>query len=266
MSSQPPPFVPIAQPEHVYEPPKLGFGARVMNVFFSPSETFADINRAAKPFLPLIVVALVVMFGGFAVALRLHPDGAAIARQKIEEALARQGKTMDDIPEQQRGFMEKQIEWSGKFSKFGPIFSGVGEIVLLVFLTLLFWIGSLLLQCKTTFGKILSVLAFSDIAVKLVNKVLDFVGTFIRPAGDIDITEGVIITNLGPLVSVQTNPVVHILLKQFDVFTIWFLILATIGIAAVSRKKTSSQTAVITFGLFGLFLLFRVGWAALTKS
>jgi hypothetical protein len=49
-----------------------------------------------------------------------------------------------------------------------------------------------------------------------------------------------------------------------DLFTIWWLILLSIGFAAIagSRKITSSKTGVMIFGFWALFILVKVAWAA----
>ncbi|HZS45875.1 MAG TPA: YIP1 family protein [Blastocatellia bacterium] len=265
MSSQPPAYAAVDYQNTPSEPPKLGFGARLINVLFSPSETFADVNRAPKPVLPIIAVILLGITGGFLIQARLHLDAGAIMLQKVDESLARQGKTRDDMPQQQKDAIEAQAKFFTKYGWLTP-FLAVFAPISLAFFALLFWVGNLVMQGKAQFPKVLSVVAWSTLVTGIIQLLLNFGGTFIRNPSDIDVTEGVIITNLSPLVPASNNIVLHILLQRFDLFTIWFLILCAIGLAAVSRKKTAGQMAVITFGWWALWVVVRVGWAAIFKS
>jgi hypothetical protein len=51
---------------------------------------------------------------------------------------------------------------------------------------------------------------------------------------------------------------------SIDIFTIWFLILVTIGLAAIagSKKITTGKTATVVFGFWVVYVLLKVGWAA----
>jgi len=257
MSSQPPPsYAATNQPVQDSEPPKLGFGGRLTNVFFAPSETFADVNRAAKPVLPIIALCLVSLLGSFLIQWRLHPDFGAIARQKVEQSLEAQGKTIDDLNDQQKQGIEMQVKWSGIIGKYIPLIAIFTTPIGIGLVALFFWVGTLITQSKATYPKVYSIVAWASLGVGIVQVLVNFIGTFIRSPSDIDITEGVIITNLSPLVTLKASPVVHVLLKQLDVFTIWFLILCTIGLVCVSRKKTFGQMAIATFGCGDFGLLY----------
>ena len=51
---------------------------------------------------------------------------------------------------------------------------------------------------------------------------------------------------------------------SLDIFTIWILILLSIGLASIagSRKITTGKTATVVFGFWAVFVLIKVGWAA----
>jgi hypothetical protein len=68
-------------------------------------------------------------------------------------------------------------------------------------------------------------------------------------------------------VSVSANPVLFTLLGWFDVFSIWFLVLAVIGMSIVCVKKLKTGTAMmIVIGPYILFMLINVGFTAMISK
>src|SRR4051812_43649076 len=102
MSSQPPPYAASNQSPEISEPPKLGFVDRFINVFFTPSETFADVKRAPKPLLPLIAVIVTGVLFTLILNARIHPDYHQMVINMTDQQLAAKGQTLNDLPEQQR--------------------------------------------------------------------------------------------------------------------------------------------------------------------
>ena len=269
MSSQPPPYVASNAPTQESEPPKLGFGARLTNVFFAPSETFADVNRAPKPLLPVLAIMVVTVLVSLITNWRIQPDYHQMVLNQIEQQLAAKGETMDDIPEQQKQGMEIGIKIQETIFKYRafvfPLLSPVG----LAMIALLLWVGNLLMQSRTTYVKVFSVVAWGSLATGIVRGLLTILGTFIRKVDPTDleqVLQGGISANLGPLVSKSSNVVLHALLESMDVFMIWVLILTSIGLAAISYKKKPGQMAIIPFGIWGIYLLLRLAAAAIFKS
>src|SRR6516225_5344950 len=108
MSSQPPAYAAV-DPVTPSEPPKLGFGARLSNVFFAPSEAFADVNRAAQPVLPILALILFSMASVFVLNVRIKPDFHAISVEQTEKRL---GKSISELEGQQRDQAETGIKIS----------------------------------------------------------------------------------------------------------------------------------------------------------
>jgi hypothetical protein len=264
MSSQPPPYAATNPPVQDTVPPKLGFGARFSNVYFSPSETFADVNRAAKPLLPLIAFMLVIMLQLLVINIRVKPDYHAIV---VEQTEKRAGKSISDMEGQERQQAEMGIKIGEKIYEFIPIVAAITSPIAILIFSLIYWLGTLLIQGKTTFPKVFSVVAWSFLATSLARGLLSVLGTFIRTVDPTDpeqINQGGISSNLGPLVSLKTNPVVHSILMQLDIFTIWGVVLVSIGLAAICYKKKVGQTAMIPVTVFAVIFVARVGFAAIT--
>ena len=264
MSSQPPPYAAPSQPAQVSDPPRLGFGARLSNVFFAPSETFADVNRAAKPLLPLIVFMLVILLQILVVNVRVKPDYHAIV---VEQTEKRAGKSISDMEGQERQQAETGIKIGETIYKFLPFVAAAFSPIAILFFALIYWLGTLLIQGKTTYPKVLSVVIWTSLATSIVRGLLSILGTFIRTVDPTDpeqLQQGGISSNLGPLISEKANPVLHSILLQLDIFVIWGIVLTAIGLAAVCYKKKTSQTAIIPIVFWGVIFLIRVAYAAIS--
>ena len=67
-------------------------------------------------------------------------------------------------------------------------------------------------------------------------------------------------TNPGYFVDAVGSPVLYTLLSSLDVFMIWTLVLAAIGITCISKVKRGTAFGVI-FGWFFVLMLIGVGFA-----
>ena len=69
-------------------------------------------------------------------------------------------------------------------------------------------------------------------------------------------------SNLGFLVDKASSPALHSLLGSIDVFSLWTLVLLTIGFAAAGRTSRKAAAGVV-FTIWALFVLGKAGLAAL---
>src|SRR6185369_17268385 len=80
----------------------------------------------------------------------------------------------------------------------------------------------------------------------------------------IDPTKGVNIvpSNLGAVLPTETSATVMAFASSLDIFSIWYLVLLAIGLAAIAgnRKITPKKTGAIVFGVWLVFVLVKVGW------
>jgi lipopolysaccharide export LptBFGC system permease protein LptF len=84
---------------------------------------------------------------------------------------------------------------------------------------------------------------------------------FLKPRGTIDI-DNPVATNLAAFLPEESAKWLATLAKQFDVFTIWTLILMAIGFAAVNPKKLKTGKAMgIAFSVWLVYVVLRTGVA-----
>lgn len=245
------------------EPARLGPIARLTGVLLSPGDTFADVNRKPTWIAPMVIAILTVLAATLFFQWRVHPDWDSIMRGQIKKQLEKSNQSLTD--EQ----MEQRVSISKSIAKFSPIIAAVFTPIFYVILAGIFALGLMIIQAKTTFKKTLSVVAWSSAAVSIVSTVVMMASLMIRDEEglrSIDPTQsaGIVPTNIAAFLPSTTSAVIKAIAGSIDIFTIWTLILLTIGFAAIagSRKITTGKTATVVFGFWAIFVLLKVGWAA----
>jgi hypothetical protein len=245
------------------ERPPLGPLSRILSVIVSPSEAFADIARHPTwAFILIVTIALSsasIFFLQFRVP-NFEGRYKEIVRQKIEEALEKQGAAK---PPQEA--LDRQVEMQTRFFRFLALLPVVAIPIVALFLAGIFFVGLVLLQAETTFKKTFSVVSWSYGVTSSVAALLSILVLALRDPGLLDPTnpESWIATNLGAMLgfsSQKTHPALLAFSTSLDVFTIWFLILASIGFAAISRKLSRRKSAVLVFALWGVWVAGKMVW------
>jgi Yip1 domain len=249
----------------VEEPARLGPLGRLTGTLLSPGETFEDANRKPTWIAPMIIAVLTVLAATLFFQWRVHPDWDSIMRTQIKKRLE---KSNQSLTEEQ---MQQQLAIGKTIAKFTPIIAAVVTPIVYVILAGIFALGLMFIQAKTTFKKILSVVAWSSAAVSIVSTVVLMASLMIRDEESlrsIDPTQasGIVPTNVAAFLPSVTSPVIKAVAGSLDIFTIWTLILFTIGFAAIagSRKITSRKTATVVFGFWVIYVVLKVVWAAVT--
>lgn len=247
----------------VEEPARLGPLARLTGTLLSPGETFADVNRKPTWIAPIIIAIATVLASTFFFQWRVHPDWDSIMRNQMKKQMERSNQSLTEDQMQQR------VEVGKTIAKFSPIIAAVFTPIIYVILAGIFALGLMFIQAKTTFKKILSVVAWSGAAIGIVSTVVTMASLMVRDEESlrsIDPTQsaGIVPSNLAAFLSSNTSAAIKSVAGSLDIFTIWTLILLSIGFASIagSRKITAGKTATVVFGFWLVFVLIKVGWAA----
>ncbi len=83
-----------------------------------------------------------------------------------------------------------------------------------------------------------------------------------RTTIDARMASAILKSNLGALTSSSDSPVLFALLSSVDLFTIWTIVLLSIGFAVVTRF-TAARVGAYVVGLYLVVVLFKVGMAML---
>ena len=135
------------------EPARLGPVSRLTGTLLSPGETFADVNRKPTWIAPMIIAIVTVIASTFFFQWRVNPDWDSIMRNQIKKQLERSNQSLTEEQMQQRVSFAKGI------AKFSPLIGAVFTPIIYVVVAGIFALGLMFIQAKTTFKKILSVVA-----------------------------------------------------------------------------------------------------------
>lgn len=249
--------VPIVQ-----EPARLGPIQRLIGTLFSPGETFEDINRKPTWIAPLLIAIVTTVALSLFYDWRVKPDYSQITRQQMK---ARAEKTGSEMPP------EATVQTAAKVSTVVNWVSAVlGPVIGVFFIAGVYALGLLLLQAKTTFKKILSVVCWTFCSVGLVSAVVIAASVVVKDVTSLkDVpwyyASRYTATNLAAALSSDASAVVKAVAGAVDVFSIWRLFLLTIGFSAIagSRKITRGKIGALVVGLWLVGVLIGVGFAAM---
>lgn len=254
---------PMQNQEIPEEPARIGPFGRLTGTLLSPGETFADINRKPTWIAPMIVAILAVLASTFFFQWRVHPDWDSIIRNQIKK---QNEKRNQSLTEEQ---MQQSINIGKTFAKFTPIIAAVGVPISYLIIAALFALGMMFIQAKTTFKKILSVVAWSGSSVLVVVTIVTAAVLMVKDEEglrSIDPTQaaGLVPSNIAWFLASDSSAVLKSLAGSIDFFTIWQVILLSIGLAVIanSRKITSSKTATVVVGFWIVWILLKLGGAA----
>ncbi len=225
---------------------------RIFGMFFAPKATFEDIVRTPSWILPVI---LTLVFGLVtAVALNQRINWRQFMTQQIE----RNPRSAQMTPEQK----EQQIEVGAKYAPYTSYIFGVLAPVIVVLVVALFMLGAynLLGGANVNFKTSLAIVSHAYVPNFLFT-LLFLVVLFIKPPGDMDMNNP-LATNVASFLPDSIPKWLEALCKNIDIFSIWILILISIGFAAANPKKLKgAKSLTIAASMLALYVLLRVGIA-----
>ena len=239
---------PVIAPE---APGPINHFARLIGVFFSPKATFEDIAKRPSWILP--VVLMTVLGAGVAFVMNQKVDWRDVASKRIEES----PRAANLTPEQK----EQQLAMSAKISPpiayvFGiawPILQAliVGGVVLLAY--------NLIGGAGARFSTSLGITAHAYFPWILYSLLFILI-LYLKAPGTVDL-ENPIATNLGSFLPESTPKAFMSLAKSIDIFTVWTLLLISIGFTAVNPKKLKGKALSIVISVWAVYVAIKVGLA-----
>ena len=233
-------------------PEKQNVFSRIAGVLFAPAETFAAIARRPDILGPLLVILVI----GFATTAIVIP------RMDFESILAQQSEQMQ---KQNPNMSEEQAAQIEKFTRAsGKVFGWIAPVLMIVWYAIV--AGALLLAFRLmggegTFKQAFSATLYAWMPLIIFGIVMTIV-VLARGTFDPVTAQTIVKSNPAFLVDWKEQPVLYALLANFDVFTIWTIVLLIFGFSALS-KASRAKSAAIVITLWLAFILVRVGFAAM---
>jgi hypothetical protein len=237
------------------EAPQMTFFQRLGSIFFEPSKTFADINR--KPSWLGIFLIIAILSTIVAYVMVSHLDLETMMRAQMAG----------------RNLTEEQVNaaMSSPFVKysmyFGVVVAPIGQLVAFLAIAGIFLLLYIMMGTPLTYKKSLAVTAWGMSPPAMLYTILTVILVYAKNMMITDPNEGIVMSNLGILVDKKANPVLGSLLTSIDLFTIWTIVLLSIGFAAISSKKmTTKKAAIGVVILWLLVVLGKAGYKAIART
>ena len=238
----------VAQPES--SAPPLNEIQRVVDAFVSPSKTFTDIKRSASWWMPWLIGVIITLAFGYVVQQKigwekaytniLHQSPSQM--QRYEQGTADQQAATIRIGTS----ITKYAFWATPV--LGLIIAVIVAAVLMA--TVNFGFGG-----TSKFGPMMAVWFYATLPWAI-QGLLGIVATWFVDPDSFNLSNFVG-TNLGYYMPPDWPKTLIALGTGLDIFTIWALVLLTIGCAIVGNIK-KGQAAIVVWGWWVVTLLLKV--------
>lgn len=224
---------------------------RMLGVLVSPTRTFQSIAERPTWVVPLVVLFLLGALSTTLVFQKID------MQEVVRDAMAKQGQQLDDA----------QIEQISGFQ--GKLGYGCALIIPLVsypLVALLLMGGVSVLGGNLRFPTSLSTTLYGFMPWAVVALLTAGVALSTDQLRFEDVQAGSILADSpAAFLPSSTGPVTMALMSSFSVFSLWTLILMSIGVAIVGKISRGKATALVV-GLLVVFIGFKVGMAALGSA
>jgi len=229
---------------------------RLVNTFVAPSKTFTDLRRSAAWWAPFLLLAVVWLAFVYVVDQKIG------FRKITENQIEMVPKAAAQFEKMSREERNRQIEGRTKRTRYFSYAKSVlrlgwfAVIAAVLMATFNFGAGANL-SFKTSFAVV--VYASLPMVIKLL---LGIVSLLAGVSPDVYSLDNPIASNPAYFMNPADSLVQYSLAAPFDVFEIWILILAGIGLTCVTKLKRSTALLGV-FGWYVLLAIIGVGIAAM---
>ena len=243
----------------INQEPGLSEPERIVNVFFSPTKTFADIRRNARWWAPFLIGSLLSYLLTFGISGKVGWNQTAENTMKMRP---KQYEKIEALPPDQQAATMGRVATSMKVVSYcSPILFLIFDTIFAAVLLATFNFG---IGTEIKYSQALAVMFYSGFVLSL-KAILGAVTLFAGLNAESFNLSNYVGSNPAYYMSVaDTPPWLYNLLSYLDVFTIWAYILIGIGFATVGRKKVSTGIAVMA-GWYVVVVLLTTGWAAVAS-
>jgi hypothetical protein len=239
------PMTPPMPPDETGQTQGPGLVSRVFGVFFSPRKAFAPQVPKLAWILPLVILAAVQSVDGYL----LRDMNMERAEQRLLEA---------DMPADAR---ERALEALEGQKERGPESIAIGFVGSAIFIflagfllpSLLYWVGAnFVVGGSGAYWSIVSVVGLSHL-VFVVRSILTTPLKLAKNSLDV-------FTSLALLPVAEAGSKLSNALNVFDIFDIWYIVVASFGLSMVARIRHGQALGIVIL-LWAVWALIRVGLA-----
>jgi Yip1 domain len=252
----PPPPSPIAETPDA-SGPEMSTPATLTGIFFEPGRVFESFRRKPRFLVAGLIIILLVVVFNIAFVQRIGYDN--IVREQIDSS-PRAANMSAEQREQAIAMASNPI--FKVLSYVGPVFFFVAFFALG---GLLYMLGSMAMAKSLKYSQALAVWIYSSFPPILLTMILNLILLFIKSPDDISVAQssrGLVHANLSLLVDATTAPVLATALGVIDIFAIYGLILAALGIRKTAKMSAGSAWGVV-IAIWVIGVILRIAIAAI---
>jgi hypothetical protein len=226
---------------------------RMFGALFSPKAAFEDIARRPSWIAPMALFCILGL--GFAWVMNQRVDWEGFIRQQAEKSTR-----FAQLSEQQK---QRALEPQTKYAPMFAYAIGLLGSPVLVLILAGVYLGAfnLFAGAGLRFGQSFGITTHA-LMPSVIASLLGIVTMLLKSRGDVD-PERLLASNVAALLPGDAPRWQVSLGSSLDIFWIWVLVLLGVGFAAANPKKISAGKGIgIVFGIWVVWVLVKVGWAA----
>ena len=228
---------------------------RLIGVFISPGQAFKDIVRRPRWWVPVLIGMVVTMAYLYTISDRIGWE--QVIRSQMDRSAASR-----NIPAAQR---QQVINLQVRiFPYIMFIGAPIGSLISLVVIAgVLKFLGDVILGAGIGFKRLMGIAAYGYLPYTLM-ALLSMIVLSMTPPDEFDMQNPLPMFNLGAVFARDSAAWLKALGASFDLFSLWTMVLLSIGMAAASRKMSAGKAFGMLLFPWALIVILRVGVAALT--
>ncbi len=216
---------------------------KIISIFWEPSTTFNALEKQVTAFdiiLPLLLVTIVAWIS--------TPFSTPIALNEQKETIT-QSDHFSQLPEDQQQKMLERMDAGGKVGAYvgSPIFVTLSSLVLAA---VLIFAGNFILGGDRKFTELWAVAAYGGL--------IDIVASAVKVPLMVQKNTMKIYTSLAIFMD-ESSGFFYQLMTKLDIFTLWKVVVFSIGLSVLYRKKLTKPLTIMIV----IWLLYCLGAASL---
>jgi len=234
----------------------LSEGARLVDVFISPTKTFSDLRRSASWWAPFLLLSIMSLLFVYTVDQKI--GFRKVAENQIQVS-PRAAQRIEQLPTALRDqTIQRQAVFFRNFSYAYPAVILVWNIVIAAILFATFKFAA---SSDVKFKTSLAIVMYASLPL-LVKTLLATISVAAGASADSFTFQNPVATNPGYFLTPADSPFLYSLATAIDIFMIWTLIVTAIGFTCVSKVKRSTALAIV-FAWYFVFALGGAGFGAM---
>lgn len=230
-----------------------GFFGRLFGLYFSPGDAFRSI--LPRPMIWAPILAMMALHVAFTAAWVSRVDPHQFMRNQMEDS----GQADRMSPEQLSAVIDQQ---SGFFKVFAWVTAPIVVLAHIVIALVFLLVFKLFYSAPVAFKQAWAVVVWTFLATGLVTTPLTLLVMGLKGDWNIDPAQALMANAAALLDKGDTPKALYSLAGSLDLISFWNIFLLATGFAVATRRPVGSAAAGI-IGLWAVYVLLKVGWAAL---